>query len=113
MLITLPAPTPTIAPKAAVRFMKGSVVASPLMASAPTPLPIKKRSAMFKTLDAVMAMMAGMAYLNNRLEIRSVPSSVMFFCSICDAKLRFYFTGGKNVCKEVFFIKYKAYICAQ
>ena len=55
-------PTPTAAPKAAERFMKGNVMARPDMASEPTTWPMKARSMMLYNEEATMAMTAGMAY---------------------------------------------------
>ena len=40
------APTPTSDPKAAMRFISGMAMASPLMAIAPTPWPMKMLSMM-------------------------------------------------------------------
>ena len=72
------APTPTIAPKAAPKFMKGKVMASPEMANGPTPCPMKMLSTMLYKELAVMAIMAGMAYCISNLPMGCVPSSVAF-----------------------------------
>ena len=59
--MTVLAPTPTIAPKAAARFMKGLATAMPLMPMSPTPCPTKMLSTMLYTDEATMATMAGRA----------------------------------------------------
>ena len=69
------APTPTAAPNAAERFIKGNVKASPEMAIAPTPCPIKMLSTMLYSEDAVMATMAGSEYCSNSRPTGFVPSS--------------------------------------
>ena len=78
--MTVLAPTPTMAPRAALRFMKGNVVARPLMASGPTPCPMKMRSTLLYRLLAVMAMMAGRAYCQSSRPMLFVPSSVGMYC---------------------------------
>ena len=69
------APTPTAAPKAAARFMKGKVRANPEMAMAPTPCPMNMLSTILYSDDAVMAMMAGKAYCISRGPTGFVPNS--------------------------------------
>jgi hypothetical protein len=77
------APTPTMAPKAAPKFMNGKVIAKPEMANGPTPCPMKILSTILYKEEAVIAMMAGMAYCINSLPMGWVPSSVAFlFCDI-------------------------------
>ncbi len=56
------APAPTSEPNAAARFINGNVMANPEIASAPTPCPIKILSVIWYSEDAVMAIIAGMAY---------------------------------------------------
>jgi hypothetical protein len=56
--------------------MSGNVIARPAIAYGPTPCPIKMLSHILYKEDAVIAMMAGMAYCLSNLEIFSVPSSV-------------------------------------
>ncbi|OPZ71615.1 MAG: hypothetical protein BWY83_01067 [bacterium ADurb.Bin478] len=74
------APTPTSAPKAAARFIKGKVMARPEMASAPTPWPMKMPSVILYSDEAVMAMTEGSAYCINRRHTLSVPSAAADFC---------------------------------
>ena len=71
-------PMPTAAPKAAERFMKGKVMASPLMASAPTPCPMNMLSVMLYNDDATIAMMAGRAYCVSSCPTGFVPNSSVF-----------------------------------
>lgn len=66
---------PTAAPNAAERFISGKVMASPDMASGPTPWPIKMLSIMLYSEAAVIAMMAGRAYCISSLPTGFVPSS--------------------------------------
>ena len=60
-LMTVLAPTPTIAPSAVDRFMNGLATAIPLMAMSPTPCPTKMLSMILYVEAAAMAMMAGTA----------------------------------------------------
>ena len=66
---------PTAAPKAADRFIRGNVIASPEIARAPTPCPMKMLSIMLYSEEAVIAMMAGRAYCASSLPTGFVPSS--------------------------------------
>ena len=68
------APTPTAAPKAADKFIRGKVIAKPDIAIGPTPCPMKMLSTMLYSDEAVMAMMAGMAYCISSSPIGRVPS---------------------------------------
>jgi hypothetical protein len=77
--INVEAPTPTIAPNAAPKFIKGKVMAKPDIAKGPTPCPMKILSTILYKDEAVIAIMAGMAYCINRLPIGFVPSSVALF----------------------------------
>lgn len=69
------APMPTAAPKAAERFMKGKVMPNPAMASVPTTWPMNARSMMLYSEEAVMAMIAGMAYRMSSSPTGFVPNS--------------------------------------
>ena len=83
MEIRVDAPTPTIAPNAAPKFMNGKVMASPEMAKGPTPCPMKMLSTILYKEEAVIAMMAGVAYCISNLPMGCVPNSVAFlFCAI-------------------------------
>jgi hypothetical protein len=62
--------------------MKGKVIANPEIANGPTPCPIKILSIILYKDDAVIAMMAGVAYLFNNLPTLSVPSSNAPFGSL-------------------------------
>ena len=55
-------PTPISVPIAVTSAVSGKVSASPEMASAPTPCPIKMLSTMLYSDEAVIAIMAGTAY---------------------------------------------------
>ena len=63
-------------PNAALRFIRGNVMASPAIARGPHPCPMKMLSTMLYSDDAAIAIMAGKAYFLSRLEIFSVPNSV-------------------------------------
>ena len=69
------APTPTNEPKAAARFISGKVIAKPAIARGPTPCPIKILSTMLYSDDAVMAIIAGIAYCISNFPIFSVPKT--------------------------------------
>jgi hypothetical protein len=80
--------TPMAAPTAPLRFMKGNVMASPEMAVALTPCPMNIESAMLYNDEAVMAIMAGVAYCTSSLPTGFVPNSnVACLLSISDAKV--------------------------
>ena len=66
---------PMAAPKALVKFIKGNVMASPEMAIAPTPWPMKILSTILYNDAAVIAIMAGMAYCISSLPTGLVPNS--------------------------------------
>ena len=72
-------PTPIMAPNAAERFMRGNVIANPLMAYEPTPCPINILSIMLYNDDAVIAIIAGTAYFKSSLRIGSEPNSAGVF----------------------------------
>ena len=93
------APTPTAAPKAAARFIKGNVNANPEMAMAPTPCPMKMLSTMLYSEEAVMAMMAGKAYCMSRGPTGFVPSS--------NVALLFSIQSFKIACKVTNFLRKK------
>ena len=76
------APTPTIAPIAAPKFMKGKVMANPEIAKGPTPCPMKMLSIILYNEEAVIAMMAGVAYFFNNFPTLSVPNSKAPFGSL-------------------------------
>ena len=81
LMVTL-APTPTMAPKAAERFIKGLATAIPLMAMSPTPQPTNMLSAMLNRLLATMAIMAGVAYCQSSRPIFFSPNSVGMYCCL-------------------------------
>jgi hypothetical protein len=58
--------------------MNGNVIANPEMAKGPTPWPMKILSTILYKEEAVMAMMAGIAYCVSNLPIGCVPNSVAF-----------------------------------
>ena len=66
-------PTPTSVPNAVERFIRGKVTASPEMARAPTPCPMKMLSTILYNDEAVIAMIAGRAYDLRSFPILSVP----------------------------------------
>ena len=66
-------PADTRLQKAAVRFISGKVIASPAMAMAPTPCPMKILSMMLYSDTMVMLIMAGMEYCSNSFPMLSVP----------------------------------------
>ena len=68
-------PTPTAAPKAPDKFMKGNVIARPDIANAPTPLPMKMLSIVLYNDEADIATMAGSAYCVSNLPTGFVPNS--------------------------------------
>lgn len=67
-------PAPTIAPKAAVRFIIGIVRARPAIAIGPTPCPMKILSTMLYNDVDTCAMIDGRAYRNNSVDSLSVPN---------------------------------------
>ena len=76
------APTPTSVPNAAHISINGLATVNPDNAIAPTPCPIKIESTMLYKDMAVMAIIPGVAYLNNKLRIEAVPSSVILGADI-------------------------------
>lgn len=74
-LISVDEPTPMAAPKAAVRFMNGKVIARPAMANAPTPWPMNIESTILYSELATMAIMAGSAYWRRSFPTGFVPNS--------------------------------------
>ena len=80
--MTVDAPTPTIAPMAAPKFMNGKVMAQPDIAKGPTPCPMKMLSIILYNDDAVIAMIAGVAYFFNNLPTSSVPNNNAPFGSL-------------------------------
>ena len=72
------APTPTKAPNAAAKFIKGKVKAKPDIAKAPTPCPMNILSTTLNKLDAICAIIAGVAYCNNKVPIFSLPKIKAF-----------------------------------
>lgn len=83
------APTPIAAPKAAERFINGNVIANPDIAIAPTPCPMKMESTILYSDDAVIAMIAGIAYCMSSFPTGFVPNSnvacllsISFFCKV-------------------------------
>src|SRR5699024_6319860 len=106
--IRVAAPTLTRVPKAAITFMIGIVMAKPEIASGPTPWPIKILSIMLCNDEDNIAMIDGIAYLNNNLGIFSVPntkgalscfiiaSSFFFLLSLIGAKFRIKRQSAKN-----------------
>ena len=69
------APTPTAAPKAPLRFMKGKVMPKPAMASGPTIWPMNARSMILYNDEAVIATIAGKAYCASSPPTGFVPNS--------------------------------------
>ena len=76
------APTPTNAPNAAPKFINGKVSARPAIANLPTPCPMKMLSIILYNEEAVIAMMAGVAYFFNNFPTLSVPKSKAPFGSL-------------------------------
>ena len=75
-------PTPTRVQNAISRFISGKVMASPEMASAPTPCPIKILSMILYNEVSVIPMMAGMEYCKSNLPIGAFPKTCGLFSSI-------------------------------
>ena len=80
--MTVLAPTPIMAPKAAPRFMNGLATAMPLIPMSPTPCPTNMLSTILYTDDATMAMMAGMAYPARSFPMGCSPNSVGTYCLV-------------------------------
>jgi hypothetical protein len=62
--------------------MKGKVMANPEIAKGPTPCPMKMLSIILYNEEAVIAMMAGVAYFFNNFPTLSVPKSKAPFGSL-------------------------------
>jgi hypothetical protein len=71
--------------------MKGKVIANPDIANGPTPCPMKMLSIILYNEEAVIAMMAGVAYLFNNFPTLSVPSNNAPFGSL----MMLFFEGAK------------------
>ena len=98
MAVTVEAPTPTMAPMAAPKFMNGKVIANPEIAKGPTPCPMKMLSTMLYSDDAVIAMMAGVAYFFSSLPTSSVPNNNAPFGSLMMSFFTFF--EGANLQKN-------------
>jgi hypothetical protein len=62
--------------------MNGKVIANPEIANGPTPCPMKMLSIILYNEEAVIAMMAGVAYFFNNFPTLSVPKSKAPFGSL-------------------------------
>lgn len=75
-------PAETKTPKAVTKFMKGNVMASPEMAIAPTPCPMKILSMMLYREVSVMPIMAGMEYWISNFPKGALPNMDGLFVGI-------------------------------
>lgn len=75
-------PAETSVQKAMTRFIMGKLTASPAMAMAPTPCPMKMLSMMLYSEVTVMPMMAGMEYCNSSFPTGSEPNICGLFLLI-------------------------------